>query len=129
RTLGLFAKQPRPGLVKTRLAAASSPEWAAAVATACQNDVLDRLSQVAARRVLAFAPPDAAPYFAGLATGRFLLTTQVDGDLGRRMAAFFTEQLQVTPEGVVVVGTDSPTLPLPFIEQAFADLEHADVVL
>src|SRR5438034_16264 len=30
-TLGLFAKWPRPGEVKTRLAAATSPEWAARV--------------------------------------------------------------------------------------------------
>jgi rSAM/selenodomain-associated transferase 1 len=129
RTLGLFAKRPWPGQVKTRLAAVSSPEWAAAVATAFQNDVLDRLSLVGGRRVLAFTPPDAAPYFAGLAAGRYLLTAQAEGDLGRRMAAFFTEQLQITPEGVVLVGTDSPTLPLSFIEQAFNELEDADVVL
>jgi uncharacterized protein len=129
RTLGLFAKRPTPGAVKTRLAAESSPEWAAAVAAAFLHDVLDRLTAVEARRVLAFAPPDARPYFAEAVRGRFELTPQTDGDLGRRMAAFFQEQLAAGADRVVLVGTDSPTLPLACVEQAFAELEHADVVL
>ena len=40
RTLGVFAKEPTPGRVKTRLAAATSPEWAAQVAEACLLDVV-----------------------------------------------------------------------------------------
>jgi rSAM/selenodomain-associated transferase 1 len=129
RTFGLLAKQPLAGQVKTRLAAGSSPEWAAEVATAFLLDLLERLTLVNARRVLAFAPGEAASYFAYLAQGRFLLTPQGDGDLGRRMAAFFDTQLQATPRAVVLLGTDSPTLPLALIEQAFTELERADVVL
>jgi len=129
RTLGLFAKQPLAGQVKTRLAAGSSPEWAAKVATAFLLDLLERLTLLNARRVLAFAPAEAASYFAGLFQGRFLLTPQQDGDLGRRMASFFAAQLPVTPRAVVLLGTDSPTLPLALIEQAFSELERADVVL
>src|SRR5436305_1949890 len=79
---------------------------------------------VEAHRVLAFAPPDARPYFAEAVRGRFELTAQTDGDLGRRMAAFFQEQLAAGADRVVLVGTDSPTLPLARIEQAFAELEH-----
>jgi rSAM/selenodomain-associated transferase 1 len=129
RTLGLFTKQPLAGEVKTRLAAGSSPKWAAGVATAFLLDLLERLSQVNARRVLAFAPAEAASYFADLAQGRFLLTPQEEGDLGRRMAAFFTAQLQATPRAIVVLGTDAPTVPLALIEQAFSELDRADVVL
>src|SRR5262249_5819617 len=129
RTLGVFAKRPAPGAVKTRLAAETSPEWAAAVAAAFLHDVLGRLAAVEARRVLAFAPPDALPYFAEAARGRFSLTPQGDGDLGRRMAAFFQEQFAAGADRVVLVGTDSPTLPAARVEEAFADLRHADVVL
>jgi rSAM/selenodomain-associated transferase 1 len=129
RTLGLFAKRPTPGAVKTRLAAESSAEWAAAVAAAFLHDVLDRLATVEGRRVLAFAPPEARPYFAEAVRGRFELTPQTDGDLGRRMAAFFQEQLTAGADRVVLVGTDSPTLPVSLIEQAFEELEYADVVL
>jgi rSAM/selenodomain-associated transferase 1 len=129
RTLGLFAKQPLPGQVKTRLAAGSSPEWAAAVAAAFLHDLLERLSEVNARRVVAFSPGGAELYFTHLVQGRFLLTPQSDGDLGQRMAAFFAAQFQAGARAVILLGTDSPTLPLSFIEQAFSELERADVVL
>jgi rSAM/selenodomain-associated transferase 1 len=129
RTLGLFAKDPRPRQVKTRLAAASSPAWAAAAAAAFLHDTIERLSAVNARRVLAFAPLDAEPAFAALARGRFALVPQEGADLGQRMAAFFGEQFDRGASPVVLVGTDSPTLPLAFVEQAFAALERADVVL
>jgi rSAM/selenodomain-associated transferase 1 len=129
RTLGLFAKQPLPGQVKTRLAAGSSPAWAAGVAEAFLHDLLERLAGVEARRVLAFSPPAAEVYFQSLVQNRFLLRPQGDGDLGQRMARFFAEQLQAGAQAVVLVGTDSPTLPLPFIDQAFAELERVEVVL
>jgi rSAM/selenodomain-associated transferase 1 len=129
RTLGVFAKRPAPGAVKTRLAAEASPEWAAEVAAAFLHDVLDRLAAVEARRVLAFAPPDALPYFAEAARERFALTPQSDGDLGRRMASFFQEQFAAGADRVVLVGTDSPTLPAALIYEAFYQLGRAEVVL
>ena len=94
RTLGVFAKRPVPGKVKTRLAAATSPQWAAQVAEACLLDVVGRLAHVEANHVLAYAPRGAEPYFAQAARG-FTLVPQGDGDLGERMAAFFTQQFAV----------------------------------
>jgi rSAM/selenodomain-associated transferase 1 len=129
RALGLFAKQPLPGAVKTRLAADTSPSWAAQVSEAFLLDTLDRLAVIDSRRVLAFAPPDARPYFEGVAGGRFLLTAQAEGDLGRRMESFFAAQLNANAGPVVLVGTDSPTLPVDLIERAFSALESAEVVL
>jgi rSAM/selenodomain-associated transferase 1 len=129
RVLGMFAKQPTPGTVKTRLAAETSPQWAAQVAEACLLDTLDKLAGITAQRVLAFAPVHAAAYFAEAARGRFELVPQVEGDLGQRMSAFFTQQLAAGADRVVLTGADSPSLPAEFIEQAFAKLEHADVVL
>jgi rSAM/selenodomain-associated transferase 1 len=127
--LGLFAKAPRPGQVKTRLAAASSPDWAARVAEAFLLDLLRRLDQLALPRLLAFSPPAEAAYFRGLAGDRFTLVPQADGDLGQRLAAFFAGQFQAGARAVVVLGSDSPTVPLDFVEQAFQELERADVVL
>jgi rSAM/selenodomain-associated transferase 1 len=129
RVLGLFAKEPRPGRVKTRLAAESSADWAAQVAAAFLHDLVDRLAGVEARRMLVFSPPDAGAYFAELARDRFALAAQADGDLGRRLAVFFEDQLRTGADAVVVLGTDSPTVPLDHVEQAFRELERADVVL
>jgi rSAM/selenodomain-associated transferase 1 len=129
RVLALFAKSPRPGEVKTRLAAATSPGRAAAVADAFLSDLIDRLAAVAARRVLVFSPPDAHDDFAARAAGRFALRPQADGDLGRRLAAFLGEELAGGAESVVVLGSDSPTVPLAYVAQAFDELRRADVVL
>jgi rSAM/selenodomain-associated transferase 1 len=127
--LGLFAKRPDPGRVKTRLAAQASPEWAARVADAFLRDTVERLSHSADRRVLVFAPDDARSCFAGLAGESFALMPQADGDLGRRLAVFLGGELAAGARAVVVVGTDSPTLPPALVEQAFTELERADVVL
>ncbi|MBL8797559.1 MAG: TIGR04282 family arsenosugar biosynthesis glycosyltransferase, partial [Planctomycetia bacterium] len=129
RVLGIFAKWPTPGQVKTRLAAETTPAWAAEVARAFLLETLSRLDHMPARRVLAFAPADAAAHFANLVQGRYELLPQADGDLGQRMAAYFERQRDAGAAATVLIGTDSPTLPAAYIEQAFAALKTADVVL
>jgi rSAM/selenodomain-associated transferase 1 len=104
-------------------------DWAARVAAAFLLDTVERLARIDAVRVLAFTPWNAHDYFAAISQGRFHLTSQTDGDLGQRMAAFFVEQFRAGGTAAVLVGNDSPTLPLPFIKQAFDELESADVVI
>src|SRR5437879_54162 len=116
RVLGLFAKRPEPGRVKTRLAEAMTPEKAAEVAHAFLLDSLQRLGAFPAHRVLAFEPAGAISYFEEMTAGRFFLRPQCTGDLGRRMAAFFEEQFQTGASKVLLVGADSPTLPLSYLE-------------
>jgi rSAM/selenodomain-associated transferase 1 len=128
RTLGLFAKWPAAGAAKTRLAP-GDPAFGVRVARAFLLDALDRLTGVEARRVLAFAPPGAEADFAAVAAGRFALVPQSDGDLGHRLSSFFTHEFATGAAAVVAVGADSPTLPVAFVEQAFAELGRADVVL
>jgi rSAM/selenodomain-associated transferase 1 len=79
--------------------------------------------------VLAFAPENAEPYFKNLVQERFHLAPQTNGDLGQRMNDFFNARFQERAEKVVLLGTDSPTVPLDFVDQAFQELEQADVVL
>jgi rSAM/selenodomain-associated transferase 1 len=127
--LGMFAKWPAPGLVKSRLAVDTSPDWAAAVARAFLLDLLERFASVPVRRVLAFSPPEAATPFSELVQGRFALVPQAHGDLGERLAHFVCDQLDAGAERVVLIGTDSPTLPRAFVEDAFAHLDRAEVVI
>jgi rSAM/selenodomain-associated transferase 1 len=129
QTLGVFAKQPLPGQVKTRLATARSPQWAAAVYEAFLLDQLDRLTSLPVRRVVVYDPPAALPYFQNVVGARFELTPQQPGGLGQRLAAFFTQEWAAGAESVIVLGTDSPTLPVAVIRQAFAELAHAEVVI
>lgn len=129
RVVALFAKQPRAGFVKSRLASLTTPDWAAQVADAFLRDTLARLARIDAQRVLAFAPDEAASDFEERAGNLFDLTPQGKGDLGERMADFFDAQLRRGVEAVVLLGSDSPTVPLEFVEQAFRELEGADLVL
>jgi len=128
----LLAKHPRAGFVKTRLAADTSPSWAAAVADAFLRDLLRRLAGIDARRVLAFTPTDAASrvFFTTVAAPHFEPIPQVDGDLGQRMESLLRTLFAAGSSAGLLIGADSPTLPIAFIEQAFQELETgADVVL
>jgi rSAM/selenodomain-associated transferase 1 len=127
--LGLFAKRPEPGKVKTRLAGAVSPEWAAKAAEAFLLDMVERLAEIEAQRHLIFDPPDSRPYFHEIARSRYHLTPQSPGNLGQRMADFFEGQLRLGVASVVIVGSDSPTVPAEFIARAFQHLHEADLVL
>jgi rSAM/selenodomain-associated transferase 1 len=129
RVLGLFAKWPQPGQVKTRLAAATSAAWAARVTAAFLHDTIDRLFRVDVDRVLVFDPPDAAPLFADLGRDRFTLVPQEPGDLGQRMSGFIDSQFRRGATAVVLAGIDSPTLPVGWVDRAFTELERAQVVL
>jgi len=64
-----------------------------------------------------------------LAGERYELTAQPEGDLGCRMAAFFAGVFQRGAAQAVLLGTDSPTLPLSYISSAFEQLEEVDLVL
>src|SRR5207248_3008415 len=124
RVLGIFAKWPEAGAAKTRLSSAD-PTWNARVAQAFLLDTLDRLAGVSARRVVVFAPPDREADFAAVAGSRFALSAQAEGDLGQRLSAFTRQELDSGARAVVVVGTDSPTLPVAHVESAFTALESA----
>jgi uncharacterized protein len=125
KALGVFAKRPRAGEVKTRLAAATSAAWAARVAEACLADTLSRLATVEARRYLVFAPDDAD--MSASAADAYTPVPQGPGKLGHRLARFFERFLAAGR--VIVVGSDSPTLPVGYVERGFDELLRVDVVL
>lgn len=127
--LGMFAKWPAPGQVKSRLAADTSPAWAARVAEAFLLDLVERYAQLDARRVLVYSPVECRSQFAAVVQDRFELIPQVSGTLGERLAAFMRDCFAEGVPAVVLVGTDSPTLPLALVQQAFERLHEADVVL
>jgi len=127
--LGIFAKWPEPGRVKTRLAEATSPEFAARVADAFLQDTLDRFAVVAVERWLAFTPAENEPDFLAVAADRYRLVPQGPGDLGDRMEGFVRQRMASGAERVVLVGADSPTLPIEHVHEAFRQLHDSEVVI
>ena len=57
------------------------------------------------------------------------LVPQAEGDLGDRLGRFIGDRLDGGADRVVVIGTDSPTLPPALIARALDDLADADLVL
>lgn len=127
-TLGLFVKNPEPGRVKSRLAASIGDVAAAALYRAFLSDLIPRFRSTGVRRVLAYSPAEAAAreFFAQQSAGSYELWPQPLSGLGTRMRQFFEA---FGPDPVVLIGSDSPTLPVGFPNVAFAMLQRADVVL
>lgn len=120
-SLVVFAKEPLPGTVKTRLAPPLDPRDAAALYTAFVEDVCATLSAAALpgdRRVLA-APGGAGAVLRGVAERHgFATAAQVGADLGARMAHAIGAELSRGAASVLLVGSDSPTLPAAALAEA-----------
>lgn len=131
-TLVVMAKHPVAGQVKTRLAASLGAEPAAVMAAAFLEDLVRRLADCGDRRILATCPQtsEARDFFVQRSAGRFDLWPQPDGSLGNRLQAVFRDHLRPgRDDKVVVIGSDSPTLPTRTLEAAFDSLDQQDVVL
>jgi rSAM/selenodomain-associated transferase 1 len=126
RAVGIFAKQPRLGQVKTRLCPPLSAAEAAALYRVSLEETVQRLNTGAWTPVLFYAGE--LDYFRAH-FGHMPLCPQGEGDLGARMERALQTLLQAGCCSALLVGSDSPDLPLALLEQAFAALEAADAVV
>ena len=127
--LGVFAKYWEPGKVKTRLAEDTNDDFAAHLYEAFVKTTLERLTGCAETQTLVITPSENLRDFALILPPDWTLTSQVEGDLGNRMQAFFQYAIEHQSEKTILVGTDSPTLPIEIVHKAFQILEHTDCVL
>ena len=123
----IFAREPRPGTVKTRLARdLRSHRAATGLYTAMLADVLASAATLADIRPLLFwaLKSGAAPPFSPLP--RLETFEQQGRDLGERMANAFDRAFACGCETCCIIGSDSPDLPQDYIRQAFAILEREE---
>ncbi len=128
----MFAKTPRTGVVKTRLAPALAPGAAARLVGAFIGDLAERIGALqgplGATAIVCYTPPDAANEIGAL-TGGLRCLAQRGCDLGERLASAVRDLRDGGFEQIVFIGSDAPTLPDTTIERAFAALENADVAI
>jgi uncharacterized protein len=125
----VFLKAPRPGAVKTRLAAAVGPALAAAVYRALAEQVVRATAPAGEyERVFLFDPPQAAGEIRAW-LGDHRLHPQAAGDLGRRMAEAFAYAFALGAGRAAVVGTDAPGLSRALVCAALQGLADHDLVL
>ena len=131
KTLILFAKVPRPGKVKTRLQPDISPERGCELYRAFIDDLLATTRSLKnVKRIMGCDPSQSDPYFEALSEKYQVdLMDQRGADLGERMRNAFEEIRERGNGRVVIIGTDSPTLPVEMIRKAFFHLETHDLVL
>ena len=129
RHLGIFAKYWEAGKVKTRLAATIGNVPASSVYRRCLQHLTGRLENFADFRTLAFSPPERRTDFGSLVAKDWQLWPQPEGDLGQRMQNFFAHAFSQGSQRVVLIGSDSPTIPLEYLHEAYRRLETHRVVL
>jgi len=118
------------GQVKTRLCPPLLPEQALALHRALVEDTLERHGTDSARneRFLYLSEPLREPSDLSIPEG-WGLRLQSGGDLGERLSGCFQDAFAEGAERLVVLGSDSPTLPLELPDRAFAALATTAVVL
>jgi rSAM/selenodomain-associated transferase 1 len=125
RAVIVMAKEPRPGLVKTRLAPELSPGLAAALYRAFLLDVLATTRTVARADLFCFVHPAASVgWFREAAGPRYEVRPQVGTLLSERMIAAFAELFARGFRAVVMRNSDSPTLPAAAIEESLDALDR-----
>ncbi len=123
--LGIFAKEPLAGQVKTRLCPPLQPAEAAELYEVALRETVERFSASTVPVVLFYA--GSAEYFQKNFPG-LPLWPQADGDLGQRMTEALALLLATGCQAAGLIGSDSPDLPLAQVEAAFSALAEHDVV-
>jgi rSAM/selenodomain-associated transferase 1 len=131
--LVVFAKAPRPGLVKTRMTPPLSPEQAAELYACMLDDVLRASARFCAELDLdawvAVHPAEACAEIAARAPAGFRAVAQRGAGLGPRMEWAVREAAAAGASPILLRGSDSPALGRELLEAALAALARADLVL
>ncbi|HEV8401061.1 MAG TPA: TIGR04282 family arsenosugar biosynthesis glycosyltransferase [Gemmatimonadales bacterium] len=131
RALGIFARAPIPGRVKTRLAEDVGPSTAAELYWQVGRRVVTNVAGSGYRTLIWFTPPNEGAFvrewLEGL--GRVELRAQGSGTLGERLVQAFARHFADGARRAIVVGTDCPGMERRHVVEAFAALDGHDVVL
>ena len=126
----VFVKNPVPGQVKTRLIPYLSPEQAASLYRAFLVDWCNTLSTISTvHRIIAYTPPEGLNTLQTLIGEDSVYIPQVGASLGERLIAAARWAHNQGYAKFLFVGSDSPTLPIEYVERALDLLESRDVVI
>lgn len=129
--LTVFARAPQLGKVKTRLTPPLTAPQALALHRAFIEDTLEhlaRLERPGLQKQLLLSQALAEDEKLQIPEA-FQVGFQVDGDLGVRLSRMFESSFERGATRVVVVGSDSPTLPAQVIADAFDELATGHVAV
>jgi len=127
--LAVMVKVPLPGNVKTRLTPLLTEEEAAGLYRSFVTDLFVNIkgSELSADIFTAITPPGDKGDFAGLIPDDVDSFLQAGEGLGQRIQNVFTCLFDKGYGKAVVTGSDSPDMPIAFIEEALTALDEPDV--
>ena len=130
RCLFIFAKEPQKGRVKTRLKGCLSQAQCLSLYKAFLKDTIDLAKNIRCDvRILAYDSSCKSPDYLKRIRRPFKLYKQKGRDLGQKMHNAFKSANGSGDFKSVIIGSDSPSLPASFIEEAFRKLNKSDLVL
>lgn len=125
-----MTKVPQAGTVKTRLQSLLKPEQCRELAVAFLRDAERKAENIAAELIISFSPLEKQNLLTEILRTNPILVGQTGENLGERIFHAFEFAFSRRSDAVVMIGTDSPTVPQEFIEQAYVTLEtKSDAVL
>jgi hypothetical protein len=120
----IFAKEPRPGQVKTRLCPPLSAEAAARLYKKFLEDILEEMARLPGLSLaLAYTPDTARDFFQESTPPGVSLFPQAGCDLGERLVRAFDQGWAAGFGAVLVRNSDSPDLPGEMVLAAAQALE------
>lgn len=125
----IFVKAPQPGRVKSRLARTIGEVHATELYKRFVLDILERLKDLDCAVQIWFTPAEQAVALQQWLGSAWFYQPQVGADLGKRLGHAFHSAFGQGYERVVVIGSDSPDLPLAILQTAFLALESHDAII
>jgi rSAM/selenodomain-associated transferase 1 len=124
----IFAKAPRPGLVKTRLANSVGKEAACSAYKRLIRTLAARLEKLPGATVC-YSPPDARDELSSFFPAQWRFAPQTGAELGERLYRAMEESFARGAAKVAVIGCDCPYITRLDIENAWSALDSNDAVL
>ncbi len=127
----LFAKAPISGMVKTRLQPQISPGHSAMLQEAMIKDAIAKMDGIKkVEKFIYFWPKEEKSIFESLVANlSFKLCCQRGVDLGEKMENSFKYLFRQGFSKILIIGVDSPTFPVEYINKAYEKLNKTELVI
>ena len=129
RAIIIMTKVPVAGKVKTRLSPQFPAEQSAMLAECFLRDTVCKAKSLENNLIIAYSPVGKLNVLQEILPEQKTFIEQKGANLGARMFHAFEFAFAQNLNSVVMIGTDSPTLPEKFIAQAFENLSESEAVL
>jgi len=131
KALLTFVKAPVPGTVKTRLQAGIGPEKTVEIYKSFIREILSLTADFNnVDRFLGCAPSSNHDFFTEMEQLYNIKTFDQRGsNLGEKIINAFNDYFATGYDSIVLIGSDSPTMPVEYIEMAYQKFEENDFVI